>query len=170
MKNIHLYTGAVAELLSGFQHSSQKEQMSVEKCIRAAVINWKSKQIIKNAEIVADALFAREAIGGIGIPETKLALFHTRHEQVLKPSFTIQTLKEPIVMKAMDGTDSEVNHLLLLLAPHSYHEQGLEVLSFISSLIIENEKSIELFESNQGALIHSYLAQKFEQFIDEKIK
>ncbi|WP_218624839.1 PRD domain-containing protein [Sporosarcina sp. E16_3] len=170
MKNIHLYTGTVAELLSGFQHSSQKEHMSVEKCIRAACNQLEKKEIIKNAEVVADALFAREAIGGIGIPETKLALFHTRHEQVLKPSFTIQTLVDPIVMAAMDGTDSEVSHLLLLLAPHTYHEQGLEVLSFISSLIIENEKSIELFESNQGALIHSYLAQNFKQFIDEKIK
>ncbi|MBO0587384.1 BglG family transcription antiterminator [Sporosarcina sp. E16_8] len=170
MKSIHLYTGTVAELLSGFQHSSQKEHMSVEKYIRVACNQLEKKNIIKDAEIVADALFAREAIGGIGIPETKLALFHTRHEQILKPSFTIQTLVDPIVMKAMDGTDSEVRHLLLLLAPHSYHEQGLEVLSYISSLIIEDEKSIELFESSPGTHIHSYLAQKFEQFINEKIK
>jgi mannitol operon transcriptional antiterminator len=169
MKNIHLYTGTVAELLSDFQHSSHTEHMSVEKCIRVACNQLEKKKIINNAEVVADALFAREAIGGIGIPETKLALFHTRHEQVLKPSFTIQTLRDPIVMTAMDGTDSEVHHLLLLLAPYSYHEQGLEVLSYISSLIIENEKSIELFESNDGKLIHSYLAKKFELFIDEKI-
>ena len=53
---------------------------------------------------------------------------------------------------------------------YPYHEHGLEVLSYISSLIIENEESIKLFESNQGTVIHSYLAQKFEQFIDEKIK
>lgn len=169
MKNIQLYTETVAELLSGFQHSSQNEYMSIKKCIRVACHQLEKQKIIKDDEIVANALFAREALGGIGIPETKLALFHTRHEQVLKPSFTIQTLKDPIVMTAMDGTDSEVKHLLLLLAPHQYHKQGLEVLSFISALIIENEKSVELFESNQGTLIHSYLAQKFEQFIDEKI-
>ncbi len=144
--------------------------MSVEKCIRIACNQLEKKKIINHAEVVADALFAREAIGGIGIPDTKLALFHTRHEQVLKPSFTIQTLKVPIVMTAMDGTDCEVHHLLLLLAPYSYHGQGLEVLSYISSLIIENEKSIELFESSDRKLIHTYLAKKFELFIDEKIK
>lgn len=170
MENIHLYTGTIAQLLSNFQHSSQKEHMSVKKCLQAACLQLEKQQIIKDAEIVTDALFAREALGGIGIPETKLALFHTRHEQVLKPSFTVQTLKDPVVMRAMDGTDIEVNQFLLLLAPLSYHEPGLEVLSYISSLIIENEKSIELFESNQGKLIHSYLAKKFEQFIDKKIK
>ena len=105
MDNIHLYTETVVELLSHFQHSSQKEHMSAKKCIQAACIQLEKQQIIKDAEIVADALFAREALGGIGIPDTKLALFHTRHEQVLKPSFTMQTLKKPVIMRAMDGTD-----------------------------------------------------------------
>ena len=135
-------------------------------CVRT----WKRKKSFEDAETVADALFAREAIGGVGIPGTKLALFHTQHEQVLKPSFTIHTLREPIVMKAMDGTDIEVSQLLLLLSPDPYHEPGLEVLSLISTLIIENEQSIELFESEEENRIHSYLAKKFEQFIDEKIK
>ena len=44
----------------------------------------------------------------------------------------------------MDGTQIEVNHLLLLLSPEPYHEPGLEVLSFISTLIIENEQSIQV--------------------------
>ena len=44
----------------------------------------------------------------------------------------------------MDGTDIEVSHLLLLLSPNPYHEPGLEVLSFISTVIIENEQSIRI--------------------------
>jgi len=168
MEDIHLLTGAISELLSGFQLSAHKEFISSENCIRAACNQLERQQIIQNAEVIKDALFEREAIGGIGIPDTKLALFHTRHEQVLKPSFTVHTLCDPIIMKAMDGTDMEVSHILILLSPNPYHEPGLEVLSLISTMIIENEQSIKLFESNHELKIHSYMATKFDQFINEK--
>ncbi|MBO1914687.1 hypothetical protein J4G37_58920, partial [Microvirga sp. 3-52] len=60
--------------------------------------------------------------------------------------------------------------VLLLLSPDPYHEPGLEVLSLISTLIIESEQSIELFESKDETLIHAYLGSKLERFVDEKIK
>ncbi|WP_318616331.1 BglG family transcription antiterminator [Sporosarcina sp. YIM B06819] len=168
MNKLYLYTGAVSEILLNFNLTSYRGPISAKQCIREACLALEKKAIITDAEMIADALFAREAIGGIGIPETKLALFHTRHEQVLKPSFTMYTLQDPVVLKAMDGTDVEVSQLLLLLSPHPYHEPGLEVLSLISALIIENEKSIELFETGDETVIHTYLANKFEQFIHEK--
>ena len=170
MKRIHFYTGAVADLLGGFQHTTEREAVALETSIRTMCQNLKKENVIQNAEVVTEALFAREAMGGVGIPDTKLALFHTKHAQVLKPSFTVHTLREPIVMKAMDATDIEVSQVLLLLSPDPYHEPGLEVLSLISTLIIESEHSIELFESEDETLIHSYLGSKFEQFVDEKIK
>ena len=170
MENLKLYAGAVFELLAGFQYSRQNVSVSSKKTIRAACNQLEKQQVIKNAESITDALIAREAIGGVGIPDTNLALFHTRHEDVLKPSFTVHTLWEPITMRAMDGTDIEVSHVLMLLSPNPYHEIGLEVLSFISSIIIESEQSIALFESSHEADIRSYLANKFEQFVDEKTK
>ncbi|MEK5037611.1 BglG family transcription antiterminator [Sporosarcina sp. FSL K6-3457] len=168
MNMLYLYTGAVSEILLNFDLLSYRGRVTAKQCIREACLALEQKEIITEAETIVDALFVREAIGGIGIPETKLALFHTRHEHVLKPSFTMYSLQEPITLQAMDGTDIEVNQLLLLLSPHSYHEAGLEVLSFISTVIIENEQSIELFETGNKPMIHTYLAQKFEQFIDEK--
>ena len=128
------------------------------------------QETIRDADKVSEALFAREAIGGIGIPETKLALFHTRNEYILKPSFTIQKLDHPVMIKGMDGNEMEVHTLLLLLAPQPYHEPGLEVLSLISTIIIENEQSIKLFETEEESQINAYLAMKFEQFINEKLK
>ena len=170
MESLQLYAGAVFELLAGFYLSTQNISMSSKKSIRAACNQLEKQTVIKSAETITDALFARETIGGVGIPDTKLALFHTRHEDVLKPSFTVHTLPEPITMRAMDETDIEVSHVLILLSPDPYHEIGLEVLSFISTIIIEDEKSIALFESSHEADIRSYLANKFEQFVDEKTK
>jgi mannitol operon transcriptional antiterminator len=170
LERIHLYTEAATDLLSGFKHSKEREAIPIKTCIRFLCERLEKEQVIKNPEVITEALFAREAIGGVGIPETKLALFHTKHDQVLKPSFTVHTLREPITMKAMDATDIEVSQVLLLLSPDPYHEPGLEVLSLISSLIIESEHSIKLFESEDKTLIHAYLGSRFEQFVDEKIK
>ncbi|WP_210468293.1 BglG family transcription antiterminator [Sporosarcina sp. 6E9] len=170
MERIQFYTEAVADLLAGFQHTTEEDGLPLETCIQNMCEHLERKQVIKNAEVITEALFAREALGGFGIPDTKLALFHTKHGQVLKPSFTVHTLREPIVMKAMDGNDIEVHQVLLLLSPDPYHEPGLEVLSLISTLIIESEQSIELFESKDETLIHAYLGSKLERFVDEKIK
>lgn len=168
MSNIHLYTGAASTLLSNFYLSSYSETMTAKQCIREVCIELEEQEILVEAEMIADALFEREAIGGIGIPGTKLALFHTRHEHVLKPSFTMHSLQKPVTLKAMDGTDIEVDQLLLLLSPDPYHGPGLEALSLISTMIIENEKSIELFETGEEIAIHTYIAKKFEQFMHEK--
>ncbi|WP_203247060.1 BglG family transcription antiterminator [Sporosarcina beigongshangi] len=168
MSKIHLYSGAASVLLSNFFLSSYSEAMTAKQCIGEACIELEKQEILTDAEMIVNAVFEREAIGGIGIPGTKLALFHTRHEQVLKPSFTMHSLQKPVTLKAMDGTDIEVDQLLLLLSPSPYHEPGLEVLSLISTMIIENEKSIELFEVGEEAIIHTYIAKKFEQFLYEK--
>lgn len=170
MKRIHFYSGAIADILVGFQHTTEKETVPLKTCIRSMCERLEKEQVIKNAEVITEALFSREAMGGLGIPDTKLALFHTKHELVLKPSFTVHTLREPIVMKAMDGSEIEVSQILMLLSPDPYHEPGLEVLSLISTLIIESEHSIGLFESEDKKVIHSYLGSKFEQFVDGKIK
>ncbi|WP_391119547.1 BglG family transcription antiterminator [Psychrobacillus sp. L3] len=170
MEKIHLYTGTIADVLTNFHLTSQKGKVSAKDCMLEACNLLEQKQIIQKASTVAEALFTREALGGIGIPGTKLALFHTRIEQVCMPSFTIHKLEQPVVVKGMDGSEMEVHTLLLLLSPQPYHEPGLEVLSLISTIIIENEQSIKLFETEDQLQIQSYLAIKFERFIDEILK
>ena len=170
MEEIHFYTDAVVNLLSGFQQTTAKNVASLTTYIRIIFEQLEMRKVVQDAETVANALFARQALGGVGIPDTKMALLHTKHEHVLKPSFTIYTLREPILMRAMDDLDTEVSHLLVMLSPDPYHELGLEVLSLISSIIIESEESIELFESDNQEKIHAYLGMKLEQFIDEKLK
>ena len=170
MEQIHFYTGAAGDLLAGFQQTSAKDVASLTTYIRIICKELEMRKVIQDAEAVANALFARQAIGGLGIPGTKMALLHTKQKNVLKPSFTIHILREPIIMRAMDDVDIEVSHLLVMLSPDPYHQIGLEVLSLISTIIIESEESIELFESSDLERIHAYLGMKLEQFIDGKIK
>lgn len=170
VKKIHDYTGAVFELLNGFQQTIAKEVKTLPTYVEMVCQQLGEKAILQNAKVVADALIERQELSGVGIPGTQMALLHTKHSSIQKASFTIHVLREPIKMRAMDDTVNEVNHLLFLLAPDPYHEAGLEVLSLISTLLIESEQSIELFQSNDEARIHTYLGINLEQFINEKLK
>ncbi|MCM3654459.1 BglG family transcription antiterminator [Metabacillus litoralis] len=170
MESIHLYSDIILTVLRGFQILHSVGPQTVDHVLEEACMTLYKKEIILDVKLVIKALLEREKLGGLGIPNTKLVLFHSRSEYVLRPSFTIFSLEKPIQVKTMDQTEMEADSILLLLSPEQFSSQGLEVLSYISSLIIENEHSISLFESKNASSISSYMAVKFEQFLDEKIK
>lgn len=170
MHRIHAYTETMAMILENFKLTATVEEQSLETHIQTACSELKALNIIENITAVTEALFEREALGGLGIPDTSLALFHAKDKSVLKPSFTIYALGEPMVMSAMDGSNIEVSYILLLLAPDPYEAYNMEILSLISSILIESEQSIALFQSGKKEKIHAYLGEKFEQFLHEKIK
>ena len=170
IEKLHQYSGVMLNILTDFQLSSLKEQSTVKQYIQQICEKLEENQVITAKDMVVKALLEREKNGGIGIPETKLALYHTRNAHIQKPSFTIHRLEQAISIHAMDGNVIEVDTLLVLLSPESFLTAGLEVLSLISTLIIQNEESTHLFETGEESQIHSYLAEEFEEFIKENIK
>lgn len=170
LDRMHHYTGTMSTVLTNFRLIDIQEKKTLKECIDDACVELEHHGLIQNVEEVTKALFAREALGGLGIPETNLALFHARHKDILKPSFTMYTVREPLIVGAMDGSTIKMNTILLLLVPYSYHAYGMEVLSLISSIIIESRQSIELFQSGDKEMIHTQLGRRFEQFLHEKIK
>ncbi|HDR6289171.1 TPA: BglG family transcription antiterminator [Bacillus cereus] len=167
---IQNYSKSISTILQGFRVVESIEPQAVHHLLEEACALLYKQGIIQDVDLVVRALLEREKLGGLGIPNTKLVLFHSRNEYVLSPSFSIHRLVEPISVKAMDRAELEVTTILLLLSPEQLSKEGLEILSFISSLIIENEESISLFESKDENITSSYMATKFEQFFDEKIK
>ena len=104
------------------------------------------KNILDDELEVLDDLIARESIGGLGIPDTTLALYHTRSSGVREVSFSIYHLDDSHTITGMDGQKMKIKRILLMLAPKEVNQQALEIVSFISGLIISNEQSIQLFE------------------------
>lgn len=169
LQKVHLYSGVMLEVLSNFQLTQLTEQANVKQYMQEICVLLEDRQVIKEREMVVKALLEREKIGGIGIPGTKLALYHTRNQHVQKPSFTIHKLEQAISVKGMDGSEVEVDTLLVLLSPESFSKAGLDVLSLISTLTIQDEKSTTLFEVGDESQIHSFLAEEFEVYIRENI-
>ncbi|WP_269922164.1 BglG family transcription antiterminator [Psychrobacillus psychrodurans] len=169
IEKLNQFSGVMLKVLKNFQLSLQNEQNTVKQYMQEICVLLEDRQIIEEKEKVVEALLEREKSGGIGIPGTKLALYHTRNEYVQEPSFTIHKLKQAICTKGMDGNDMKVDTLLVLLSPEAFLKAGLEVLSLISTLIIQNEQNTQLFETGDESQIQAFLAEEFEAFIRENI-
>src|SRR5699024_6309800 len=104
-------------------------------------------------------LLSREKLGGLGIPGTSIALYHTRSHGVLEVSFSVYNLSRPYPIKGMDGKSQEIERILFMIAPKDINQQALEILSFISSLLISDEQAMELFETGTETEIHSYISK-----------
>ena len=168
MRSIKEYAGTIATILEGFELTELGHQ-TVKELLTVACQKLFMQQRINDVEAVVQAIFERESLGGIGIPETTMALFHTRSPHVIKPSFMIATLNKAITVVGMDGVEMNMKFLILLLSPANASEKTLEVLSFLSSLLIESEENIHAFQSKTQEKIAELLTERFEQFFDQKL-
>lgn len=143
-----LYSTSIYQLIQGFSVSHIEEQNGIEQILLNACESLQVENVISDSDEVMKSLLQREEIGGLGIPGTTLALYHTKSESIIAPSFTIYRLTKPIIVKAMDGSNLEVNTILLMLSPMNANEEMLEILSEISSIIIRDEDTVKKFQTD----------------------
>ncbi|MFC0525156.1 BglG family transcription antiterminator [Pontibacillus salicampi] len=142
---------------------------SMEEALSKAITGVKEYGIISNPDKVLGNLVEREAVGGLGVPGTSLALYHTRSEAVSAPAFTIHILETPLPIKDMGGEPMDVETVLLMIAPVSLHKEGLEILSFISSTIVEEEEFTRTLESRNEPKIIQTVSNRIYEFYKTKL-
>ncbi|PGM59058.1 BglG family transcription antiterminator [Bacillus sp. AFS053548] len=167
---IHQYSETVLHILNTFETISlpfipTSSILLLEVCKQANV-----RGLIGDYFEVTNQLSEREKTGGLGIPGTSIALYHCRSEYVMQPVFLSFLLHEPIVVKAMDHSSIKINTLLLLLAPVDLQTGQLEVLSTISSTIIEDEESTRIFTSNNYTDIYNKLSYALYENLQKRFK
>lgn len=165
LEAIKLYTETILDLLHSFYVDERNHS---ESTLRAICIDLEKRKRIKNSETVFTKLMEREQVGGLGIPDTSLALFHTRSRDVPSIHFSIYVLENPRLMRGMDGKEMEVKHILVMLAPKDIQQESLETLSYLSSLLIQEDEAVRLFESADETAIKFYLAERFQTFLKDK--
>ncbi len=167
---IHQYSETVLHILNTFETISlpfipTSSILLLEVCKQANV-----RGLIGDYFEVTNQLSEREKKGGLGIPGTSIAFYHCRSEYVMQPVFLSFLLHEPIVVKAMDHSSIKINTLLLLLAPVDLQTGQLEVLSTISSTIIEDEESTRIFTSNNYTDIYNKLSYALYENLQKRFK
>ncbi|WHY92159.1 PRD domain-containing protein [Neobacillus cucumis] len=140
-----------------------------EQILKEMVKLAENKGLLTNADDVMSSLKEREGKGGLGIPETGMALFHCRNENVKELIFQITHLKQPIPVKGMDGNDMYMKNLLLMLAPEELSIREQEIVSLISTSLIENNEAILIFSSSNEEMIRIRLEAIFLDYLHTNI-
>src|SRR5690606_9177443 len=165
LETLKFYTDAILNLLHSFNVEEIRETDSV---LLAICRDVEKRRRIKNMENLFRQLREREKKGGLGVPGTKLVLYHTRSEDVFSIHFSIYSLKHPLKVKGMNEDEMDVTTALLMLAPKTARQEELDILSHLSSLVIQEEKAVNLFHSGDEEAIKQYLAERFQLFLHDK--
>ena len=168
LANTKRYLDIVVDLLDAFHINEIEDSLSIPLVLLTACHVLEDENRIMNRDNVHAKLIERAQLGGVGIPQTKLALYHTRDDHILSPTFTIYRLSKPIQITGMDGKEMDMNTLLLMLSPQSVRPEVLEIMSLISSLLIQETKAIELFEEADEDAIKRFLSEHFFNYVQQK--
>ncbi len=168
IKRLTGYTEAIESVLEHFS-INETDSKSKEQLIRFISSTLAKENLVLNEEKLAEDLLLRENKGGTGIPGTGLALLHARSEAVLVPLFTIFRLREPLPFAGMDDSLTHMRSAMVMLLPANPKVGAVDVMSHISSMIIEDDASVKLLEFSHESEVNRFLARGLKQFLGEKI-
>lgn len=154
----------IVSLLDGFHvYHLDNRQDDLQGTLSEALTKVVERGAVRDAEKVKERLLERERMGTQLIPDTTLALFHTRSRHITWPSLTLFRLTHRAPLE--DGAEAGV--ILLMLAPKQLPKESLEVLSEISAMLLHSEL-IELMERGSEEEIRSYLAEELQHFFNHR--
>lgn len=108
---------------------------------------------LQNAAITTDKeelkhlILKREKIGSVVIPNSRLALLHTRSEAVVQPYIGIYRLSGQMLLHNPNSNDEPVDTFTVLLARTNEHPLVLEKLGNFSISLIDDPSFVETLRS-----------------------
>ncbi|WP_141685788.1 PTS sugar transporter subunit IIA, partial [Limosilactobacillus reuteri] len=169
MKEIKEVYTSIDSIFDNLRIYRESSQIDHERIIAGMVAAAEREALVSNKEAIVQTLKEREEQGGLGIPETSMALFHCRHEGVGKLLFQISHLHYPCQVKGMDGKMMEVRNLLLMLAPENLTIREQEILSLISTNLIEDKEAMMIFSSSNEEMIRKNLEDTFYEYLQNNL-
>lgn len=160
---------SIESVLKNFRMYRMPHRRGYEQILENMVKLAMQENLLVDEKDVLEALKDRERKGGLGIPGTGMALFHSRHKSVHELIFQITHLDEPLEVKGMDGRNMYIKNLLLMLTPEELGVRKQEIVSLISTSLIESHESIAIFSSSNEELIQNKLEHIFSNYLHTTI-
>ncbi|WP_138493894.1 BglG family transcription antiterminator [Paenibacillus pinistramenti] len=135
------------------------EQVLLEACRSLA-----EASVLIHPEKITNLLIERDLLGSLVIPDSSLALFHTRSTDILQPSLSLYRLSQPVKM----DQQTDITVILIMLAPWELPKESLEVLSEISALLLWPEL-IRLMEQGSEQEVKQFLSSELMGYFKNKI-
>lgn len=149
-----------------FELDNRSDEGDLKRLLKSLLNRLPPRALERENEIV-QALLDREEQGSLLIPDTELALYHTRSEGVRMPVLSLFRLEAP--QRLGDGSGAVARQILLMLAPKTLSKPGLEVLSEISAMLLLPEL-IRLLEQEGEEAIRAFLSRNLEVYIKNKME
>ncbi|WP_231846952.1 BglG family transcription antiterminator [Oceanobacillus iheyensis] len=166
--SMQLYSKAMLQLINNLTVTNLAKETDMLSYLHLIGKDIEQAKIVTHADVILEKLVEREQQGGLGIPSSELALFHTRSEWVPGPYLRVYELEQPIYLKGMDNIPMMIKRILLMLAPQRTESEVLDILSFISGLFIQEEENIRIVAYGTEEEIQQFLANEFKNFMNEK--
>ncbi|WP_419880861.1 BglG family transcription antiterminator [Peribacillus sp. B-H-3] len=160
---------SIDSILNNFHVYRSMERENQKQVLAKMIAEAEKNKRLCNGESVLRSLEERERKGGLGIPHTRMALYHCRHSDIYEMIFQVTRLKEPIPVKGMDGKQMEMESLLLMIAPEELSAREQEIVSLISTSLIEDHQSILIFSSASEEAIRTKLEDIFLDYIQNNL-
>lgn len=120
-----------------------------------------SDNIIKEPAEVARKLEKRMELAPIGLPHTRMALFHCIDTSIPIPYFGVFDISHGFDITDMEKNQMKLERVLLLLAPDPMNEQVQDIMGAISSSIVESSFQMQIYDSGKKELIRQFLSGLF---------
>jgi mannitol operon transcriptional antiterminator len=159
----------IAELVDDVSVERHEARGSIPEAVRLMCASLAARGLVSDPKSLEDSLLARMELGGIGIPETALALFHARDDTVVRPAFSLHDFDVPLELEGMDGKAMRVRRTLLMVAPLDISTVALEAISEISVAMVEQPAERETFENGSEARVVAVLQNIFARYLRDKL-
>lgn len=103
-----------------------------------------SKKLIEDSDEVFKLIMNREEMGSVVIPNSHVALLHTRSDSVIGPFVGVYRLRKHMVLKSVGFINENVDTFIVMLARKNEDSYSLEQIGKISIALIEDKKFTEV--------------------------
>lgn len=159
---------AVHSLLDNLKVTTITAQQDYRQLVADMITAITPDLLTAQQTVIFEKVRWREKQGGLAIPNTTMALFHTRHAAVQQMTLTIVQTAQTYALQGMDAKPWPVSTFILLLAPEHLSAAETEVVSTISALLIESTESTQIFSSGQERLIRPQIERALQKVIVNK--
>jgi mannitol operon transcriptional antiterminator len=159
----------IAGLVEDFSLGRHEARGSVPEAVRLMCASLAERGLVLEPRRLEAGLLSRMERGGIGIPDTTLALFHARADTVVRPSFSAHDFDQPLELEGMDGAMMRVRRSLLMVAPLELSPVALEAVSEISVAMVEQPAERKAFEEGSEAQVFAVLNNIFARYLHHKL-
>ncbi|SET51972.1 mannitol operon transcriptional antiterminator [Salinibacillus kushneri] len=166
IKDVHFSMESILRNLQVYRKQNTENHW---KSIGEMIEEAEQQGLINNSMNVLNQLKEREKKGGLGIPNTNMGLFHCRSESVNQLVFQVSHLDNPCKVQGMNGEEIEVKNLLLMLAPENMSKREQEILSLISTSLIESDIATMIFSSSNEAIIRKKVEDLFLEYLQNNL-